>query len=396
MTTPTAHLPAPSRSLADYYHWEETGKGIRIFMHAAMADRLQAEVLSAAAPDSGKEVGGILLGGTAEHDGKPAAFIDDFVPVPSGYSRGNLYDLTERDIDRLEAVLLRVALAGCKAPKTPAILGYYRSHMREGLSLSPSDVRAIEGFFPSPAAVFLVVKAAPATKSCTAGFFFWEDGSIQPEFSSLEVALGRTEVATQLAPPLPSLNAASEPAKSDDTGLFQIPDFAELQQEPAFEPIAPTSPPAYAPAEPKRQPARLWPNLLLRVATIAIATVALVVSVVTYLGAQRAPHGEAAAAGSAPSLLGLQVERNPPDLLMTWNRNSGEIASAARATLTIRDGKSQKAIELDRSELKLGSYLYPRAGDDIQVRLEVYAADGNSISQSVRTIAQPPSASTRQ
>ncbi len=395
MTNPAAHLPAPSRNLADYYHWEETGKGIRIFMHAAMADRLQAEVLSAAAPESSKEVGGILLGGTAERDGKPAAFIDDFVPVPSGYGGGNLYDLTEKDIDRLEAALLRVALAGCKAPKTPAILGYYRSHMREGLSLSPSDVRAIEGFFPSPAAVFLVVKAAPATKSCTAGFFFWEDGSLQPEFSSLEVALGRTQVPTHLAPPRPTLDMAVEPAKSDDTGLFQIPDFAELQQEPAFEPIS-TAPPAYVPAKPINQPARLWPNLLLRVATIAIASVALVVSVVTYLGAPRAPHGEAAAAGSAPSLLGLQVERNPPDLLMTWNRNSGEIASAARATLTIRDGKSQKAIELDRSELKLGSYLYPRAGDDIQVRLEVYAANGNSISQSVRTISPPPAASSRQ
>jgi hypothetical protein len=268
--------------------------------------------------------------------------------------------------------------------------------MRDGLSLTPDDLHAIGGFFQSPAAVFLVVKAAPGTKSCTAGFFFWEDGSIQPEFSPLEVALGRTQVATQATTPDAAPASVPEEAQAGDTGLFRIPDFSELQPEPAFEPPPRAAGQPNMPARDAAAPARRWPNLLVRVATIAIATAALVVSVVTYLGSPRSPHGQAAIAASAASLLGLQVERNPPDLLVTWSRDERDIADAERATLTIRDAKSQKSLELDKSQLKRGSYLYPQAGDDIQVRFEVFAPDGGSVAQSIRVVAPQASGGARQ
>ena len=85
-------------SLADYYHWEETDKGIRIYMHAGMVDRLQAEVLQSA----GKEVGGILLGRVEEDRGKPIAIIDGFVPVPCSNRGGPQYDLSGARLVRFE------------------------------------------------------------------------------------------------------------------------------------------------------------------------------------------------------------------------------------------------------------------------------------------------------
>ena len=354
-----------SRNLAEYYHWEETGRGLRIYMHSGMADRLQAAILHSA-----REVGGILLGRVEENGSQAIAFIDDFLPVECAYHGGPLYGLSDEDTVNLEAALLRIALAGCESPNAPGILGYYRSHLRDGLSLSPADLSAIESYFQSPASVFLVVKTVAGNQACTAGFFFWEDGAIQSEFSSLEVALGRTAepVVPELPEPLP--DALNPDALSDD-----LPgDLAEL-----FRTTAPPEPAAVP-----GKPPRVWGGLLFRAATILIATAALVISVVTYLGAPRPPRQGAAAPISVASMLGLQVDRNPPDVLVVWNRNAREIVAARRATLSIQDGKVQRNLDLDKTQLAGGSYLYTPAGDDILFRLEVYGADGGSVSQSIR------------
>jgi hypothetical protein len=379
-----------SRNLAEYYHWEETARGIAIYMHSSMADRLQAEVLGGAqsGPDGGTEVGGILLGRVEDDRGKAVTVIDDFVPVPCSYRGGPLYTLSGEDTANLESALLRTALAGCESPAAPSVLGYYRSHMRDGMSLAPGDLAVIDSYFQAPASVFLLVKAVASTKACTAGFFFWEDGRIQPEFSSLEVALGS-------APPLPSApNDATElpeplgsnlAAGLNDALDSDLPsDLAEIFRnaglpEPDF---AQAGTQASAPdPEPKTPRARreFW----FRAAIIAMAAAALVISVVTYLGAPRPPRQEAAVSMPA-SVLGLQAERNPPDVLVTWNRNAREIAVARRAILSIRDGRIEKSVKLDKAHLADGSYLYTPVSDDIQLRLEVYGADDGSVAQSIR------------
>ncbi len=393
------------RSLAEYYHWEETGRGIRIYMHAAMVDRLQAEVSrgAAAGPDHGKETGGILLGRAETGRGKTSLFIDDFVAVPCAHRDGPQYNLSGAETVQLEAALLRAALAECESPAAPAVLGYYRSHTREGLALSPADLLLIDSYFQAPDSVFLLVKAAPHTSACTAGFFFWEDGHLQSEFSSLEVALGRTGNLPGL--PGPSDLDLADDLPADLTELFAKQALPELPPVAQSKPPASPTPPAaipvsmqMAPVQPlanAAQPAapapasgtpRVWPGVLLRAATIVLATVALVISVVTYLGAPRPPHGETTASAGTASMLGLQVERNAPDLLLTWNRNSADIVTARRATLTIRDGRVQKIIDLDKAQLADGSFLYTPAGDDIQFRLEAYGADDGSVAQSIRVV----------
>jgi hypothetical protein len=394
-----------SRTLAEYYQWEETDRGIRIFMHSGMADRLQAEILRAA--DGGTEVGGILLGCIEEDGGKAITCIDDFAAVPCSYLGGPLYTLSGEDTVHLETVLLRTALAGCESPDAPSVLGYYRSHLRDGLWLSPADLPVIDSYFQAPDSVFLVVKALANAKACTAGFFFWEDGQIQTEFSPLEVALART----------PSLPSASPPAAGDVIDLHDSPDddaspglddhlnddlpddLAALFRKaavpepgiapaiaPALEPEASCPPPgatAAPPAQSGKAP-RAWQGLWVRVATISIATAALVISAVTYLGAPRPPREEAAASTPAASVLGLHVDRNPPDLLVSWNPNAREIVAARRATLSIRDGRAERSVDLDVAQLSSGSYLYRAASDDLQFRLEVYGADEGSVAQSIR------------
>ena len=378
-----------SRNLAEYYHWEEADRGIRIYMYSGMADRLQVEVSGTT------EAGGILLGRAEQDRGAPVVFIDDFVPVPCSYRAGPLYDVSDENSVNLEAALLRTALAGCESPDAPAVVGYYRSHMRDGLSLTSADLLTIDSYFQAPASVFLLVKAVAGSKACTAGFFFWEDGHIQSEFSSLEVALGRTP---SLSPPPAALaaepdreTAESVPAPDDDlpaelAELFRKAALPQPADAPAPEPAPRTEQPVVMAAAPVRRgktPPR-WAGLLLRGATILIASAALVISVVTYLGAPRPPREQAADSLPAIPMLGLQVERTPPDLLVIWNRNSREIVAARRATLTIRDGGVRKTLDLDKTQLALGSTLYTPVTDDIQFSLEVYGPDDGSVSQSIR------------
>lgn len=369
-----------NRNLAEYYHWEETGRDVRIYMHSGMTDRLQAEILRGA--DGGTEVGGILLGRVEEDRGKAITIIDDFVPVRCSYRGGPLYTLSDEDTVNLEAALLRIALAGCESPTAPATLGYYRSHMREGLSLSPADLVAIDGYFQAPASVFLVVKALAGTKACTAGFFFWEDGQIQSEFSSLEVALGRTGDVAARQDALPDTLPDDGNYDGIDDGNDNLPDDLTT----LFHKASPPEPSARSGKIP-----RVWQGFLLRASAISIATAALVISVVTYLGAPRPPREKAAVSMPAASTLGLRVERNLSELLVTWNRNAREIVAARRATLFIRDGRARKSVDLDKTRLASGSYLYTAASDNIQLRLEVYGADDGSVAQSIRI----PGGSTR-
>src|ERR1017187_1049475 len=252
MTEPRVTPHALTRNLAEYYHWEETDRGIRIYIHSGMVDRLQAEVLGGAAsgPDGGTEVGGILLGRVEEDRGKAITVIDDFVPVPCSYRGEPLYTLSDEDTVNLEAALLRAALAQCESPDAPSILGYYRSHIRDGLSLSPADLLVIDSYFQAPASVFLIVKPLAGTKACTAGFFFWEDGRIQSEFSSLEVALGRTPslpLAAGDVPDLPDTLGDDVPAGLSDDLTDDLPDdLADLFRKAALPERSTASPPERA------------------------------------------------------------------------------------------------------------------------------------------------------
>ena len=109
-------------------------------------------------------------------------------------------------------------------------------------------------------------------------------------------------------------------------------------------------------------------------------------------GAPRPPREEAAVSIAAASALGLLAEQSHKGLLVTWNGNVREIVSARRATLSIRDGKVETSVDLDKTKLAAGSYLFRPASGDIQLRLEVYGADEGSVAQSIRVSVGRPSA----
>jgi len=262
--------------------------------------------------------------------------------VPCSYADGPFYSLSGQDVLQFESALLRAALDGCDS-QSRQVVGYFRSHTRNTLSLAAADLSLIESYFTEPSSVFMLVEVATGAKACTAGFFVWEDGRINSECSSLKAALG----------PAPD---------------------AETSVNPGVSPPPPRAP---------------WRGLVLRLAVIILSTAALVISAIRYLSAPRQTREDVAASANATGLLGLQVESDSGDsggLVLTWNPAAPEIARAVRGVLSILDGPAEKRLLLDKLQLSSGSVLYTPTGSDIKFRLEVYDARQRASAQILRVL----------
>ncbi len=93
-----------------------------------------------------------------------------------------------------------------------------------------------------------------------------------------------------------------------------------------------------------------------------------------------------------PSLptLSLQVKREGADLRVSWDRNTAAIAHAQAGVLRIRDGDSkQQDLQLDSVQLRSRSVVYTPVSNNVQFRLEVSDANGQSASEWLLVLAAP-------
>jgi hypothetical protein len=330
--------------LRDYYLWEEPESGLRIYLNLATVDRLQLEVLRGigGSPSDEAEVGGILIGRTELDGERTITLIEDFAPVPCGYCGGPHYRLLEKDAVQLEAVLARCS----SDPRGLSVVGYYRSHNRDDLYLSSDDLSLIQKYFSRPENVFLLVKTLPS-KACTAGFFFWEDGHIQSEFTYLEVPFGPVQsfpVAEPAPPATVRIDDRLPPAARDL--LKKAPTVQSLRL-----------------SESVRHPHRLW--LILGLAVTVAAVVVSLAGLNYWQSRQSHPQKTASTA------LALHVQRQPGSLALTWNPNSRDLIGAEETVLHINERSNQKAHHLDPSQISSGAVSLAPSSEDIAPRFEI-------------------------
>ncbi len=216
--SPGTAIAAKSQSdEGSYYRWAEPNSDITVCLKTEAVDRLQMDALRgvASSPRAGKEVGGILLGRTELTEGCSLTFVDDFVPFPCSHRNGPFYDLTATEAAAFEAALTRG-----RTQWEQSVVGYYRSHNREGLFLSPGDLQLIQHHFPAPESIFLIIKTLP-NRACTAGFFFWKDGRIQSEFTDSEAPLIPISFTAAAEEPVP-LEAVAQPADESVAATTQF------------------------------------------------------------------------------------------------------------------------------------------------------------------------------
>jgi proteasome lid subunit RPN8/RPN11 len=318
------------------------------------------------------EVGGVLFG-TADGD---RIRVLAYRPLECEHAFGPRFVLSERDRAALKELLY--------APRRERELrglepvGWYHSHTRSGVELSPRDLEIYDSYFPQRWQVALVVRPdnyGPAR----AGFFFRErTGVVHAEYSYEEfTSLARrhglvaepgveAQAPAKAAPPAPPerqpRRAPAPPAP--------VPEAAPAEPEREAE-AQPLEIPSFARAQPWREKKWVWALL-----AVTLVSAAAFGAVQYYI--QSAPQ---------PSLA-LWVADVGGQLLIEWDRGARPIREAASATLEIQDGSQRVTRTLDRDMLREGSIDYQRLADVVDVRLRIKTR-GRDVEQWIRFIGQP-------
>jgi len=369
----------------EFYTWTFPGAPVRIHLHLSVVERLAPEVRRACdvVPAHSVEIGGLLLG-TADFKSSPVVEIKDFSPFLGEYRSDHKFILSDADQRKLEKTLATITEERADGL---TVVGYYRSHIGSGLSLNETDLALAEAHFYDPADVFLLVKPS-GDGSSTAGFFFWDNGRIDSEFTFLEFPFdARLLTGARVKP---SILGGTEAAE------FEPPVAAPQFAAPPSIEAEPLTPPVQERRRAASRPPWLWYPLftILMIALGAVGYQALL----KWAGPAASEAPASAVASDTPALA-LRVERKDNDLRVSWNRKASAVVQAKESALSIRDGDAQQQeLRLTPEQLRYGSVLYTPANSSVQFRMEVTAPDNSKTSESVLALTAPKApaaASTR-
>jgi hypothetical protein len=101
-------------------------------------------------------------------------------------------------------------------------------------------------------------------------------------------------------------------------------------------------------------------------------------------------QNESTAVTPAAAGLSLRVQRQGTELRVTWDRSSQFVSTAKSGLLAVREGdRPQQDLYLDADQLRTGSVVYTPVAPNVQFRLEVYGADGKTLTESVLALTAP-------
>ncbi len=369
------------------YVWEVPGKPVAVHLELDVVDRLGQDALSGlgAVPRRGVESGGILLGSI--QPGDPSVVrIEGFEPVPCIHTRGPAYWLSDNERQRFTACADQW---GPVPGRRTIAVSFYRTHMREGLGLTDEDLELFNLSFREPSHVALLIKPF-ATRPSVGGFFIREDGSVRADDSHLEFPFRRLDLESKVdsadrsgeqpvGGPEPVYNETvpkEEHSSVMSLAMTDDPITPPTASRPASVPDGGITPAATAGAAPRRRRSSwIWLPL-----SFIFLLVGIVIGFQTALNLrwQLLPTAK-----TGPYVLNLSATPNGNNLHLSWDRGAPAIESAQRGTLLIQDGPHQKIVNLDAVQLQNGSIIYRRASNEVRFRLDVFAREGVSVSETV-------------
>lgn len=351
-----------------FYTWQPPQKPITIQLNFDVVDRLLLEVMKGfgAVPRRGAEVGGFLLGTRERSGGHLTVEIQDFEPIPCEHAEGPSFVLSANDLPAWKEAIARLQTGPHR------IVGYYRSHTRDGLHLANEDLSLLEQYLPDPDLVSLIVKPY-ATRASVAGFFFREGESLRSDSTYLEFPFRRKELGGGVSP----LDRAASAAR-----------FGQQSRSPAAAPTGAESPlltpsidplPPASPVEPvKAKSARsgwVW---------IPLSFIFMLLGVI--LGFQiaismrpRTPANPYLEAWN----LALGVQRLEDRLVVSWDRTAPAVRNANRGVMTILAGDDSRRIDLSFNDLQAGQLIYRSSPSTVIFRLEVFPKDRTSVAETL-------------
>lgn len=313
-----------------FFLWTFPECPVRIHVSHQFIDRLRKVVLDLAPED--REVGGLLLGNELSPTGDIE--VSDYFQLPPGSESNKNFRVCSDS-------LTQAIQSGRAADRR--VVGFYRTHLEQRIQLRPQDLECIRSKFNDPMNVFLVIR--PHDGRASAGFFFWEDGSV---VGGLTFPFSSTELDS----PSWTTLVGGSPKPSRLHGLL----------------------------------ARTWGGALPTSAGRRIGLVVLIVILLAFAAALRIYYPTS----DTSHALGLRIERALLGVVVAWNPAAPEVATAKDADLLIWDGSSPPAfVRLTTAQLRAGRTFFTSVSDRVEVRLDIIGTAGKARTESIVSVAHP-------
>lgn len=327
----------------------------------------------------GDDVGGVLFG-TRRDD---LICIATWRPMASDHTQGQGLRLSSSDRMNL-AVQLEMARQN-QDLKDLRPVGWFVSHVRGEVSLSPADLEIYHSFFPEAWQVALVI-CPKGSGRAQAGFFLREPGNkvladASYQCFDLEPLHSPAMAATTAAASSPQFLPRPKPVNYFEAG--------EQASPPPEIPQAAYSPPAYSPPSfgiEDRLPAReRWLWAIPIVLALGIAAIML--------------NQRHTSPGSPGAAIALRALSEAQTVQLAWDANSRPVRDSGHAEIQIDDGGSSSLVSLTADQLHAGKISYLPQSSDLGFVMTVYPANGEPIQDFTRLIAPThaaPAQPTRQ
>lgn len=359
-----------------HYVWEVAGKPVSIHLDFNVVDRMAMDVMRGfgAVPKRGAEVGGLLLGSIETVRGAQVVRVEDFVPVVCDYMKGPSYLLTEKDEARFREAIETASAAG---PGELRLVGFYRSHTRDGLSLSDEDIQMFDRYLGDSSQIILLVRPF-ATRTSIGAFFFQEAGGFRRESSYQEFPFKRRDLGGGASSPVRTV-APEAPPIGQIGDESQGPDLREWIKSKSGDYKTTPQRAERVKAESSSSPAQFRSKWV----WLPLSFVFLVVGIVVgFQSALMLSRGDAERVAANNLSLGLTARSEAGKVVVRWDRGSNAIVNAASGTLRILDGDFSKMVNLDTRQLQNGSVIYMSAENRVGFRLEVTTNQKTTVSES--------------
>src|SRR5580658_3511178 len=323
----------------------------------------------------GDAVGGVLFG-TRRED---LIRILTWRPLACDRTQGEGLKLSYNDRMNL-AVQLEVARQNSDL-KDLRPVGWFVSHLRAGVSLSPSDLETYNGFFPESWQVTLVI-CPQGRGHAQAGFFLREaDGKLQTEasYQVFELApLNLPAAPEPAAPERAAIAPASEPAPVEKPPAPKMNE-PEVAKPELAKPRRNLPAPAFHGTPLEAPIFEVEEDLPARERWLWAIPVALALAIAAFLLYQRRPSPNAA--------ISLRAISEAQTVQLAWDANSRLIRDADHAEMEINDGAKDSHVSLTSDQLHAGKMSYLPQSNDVGFSMTVYPANGEPTHDSARLVA---------
>lgn len=315
--------------------------------------RLAAVEAFYAFPRGGAEIGGILLGA---HDNGTVR-IAARRALECEHAFGPSFTLSPKDLARLEALL-----AECGGGELKAV-GWYHSHTRSEIFLSPQDLEIHRRYFNEPWQVALVVR--PGSMMTRAGFFGRAaDGALRTDASYHEFIispLGARPMVRPAAAATTGCATAAAPAAAPQPELPAAPE-----------------PPRFTLAPPPRVRRFGRRAALMGAGAVCLATAA----------ATRDRWLDALAI--AQTAVSLNAWDQEGTLQVRWESRAGAVRRARAGALEVQDGTLHSLVTLTPERLKTGRISYERQSPRVELHLWLEQPNGSRVQESLTFVGKLP------